>query len=250
MRSIPLAQLPLKKASMLEKSATAGQKPPFYISIESAYKSLNPSNENSMVYFYDIEIGLQFGKKIIINKVTRRYSQIDKFNTLLKKSNVSDSMIGYKLPPKKFHFISSPIKKKKSILNFLYEFSQLWSLDFSDQSQKQVHQSSSQSHLNKPPLYSSDHSPSSSSDILLNKDSNISEAELQEKKFIEERQDGLQKYFESLSLIRGIVGLECFQVFFGIDSLAESQNEKDKETSPNASTNLSIEKTRQYMNLM
>lgn len=248
MRSIPLAQLPLKKVAMLEKSATAGEKPPFYIFIESAYKSLNPANENSMVYFYDIEIGLQFGKKVVINKVVRRYSQIDKFNTLLKKSNVSDNMIRYKLPPKKFHYISSPLKKKKSALDFLYEFSQLWSFDFSDQSQKNTN--SSQGESNKPSMHSSDHSPSSSSEIVLNKNTNISEAELQEKKFIEERQCGLQKYFESLSLIPGIVSLECFQIFFGIESLAESQNEKDKETSPNASTSLSIEKARQYMNLM
>ncbi|KAK8860677.1 hypothetical protein M9Y10_012342 [Tritrichomonas musculus] len=246
MRSIPLAQLPLKKASMLEKSATAGQKPPFYISVENAYKSVNPNKDSSMVYFYDIEIGLQFGKKVLINKITRRYSQIDRFNTLLKKSNVSDDMILHKLPPKKLHFVSSPLKKKRSGFHFLYEFSQLWSLDFSN------NQNSNQNGMKKSPSYPTERSPSSSSDIVLNKDSNnvSSDAEIQEKKFISERQAGLQKYFESLSLIPGIVVLECFQVFFGIDSLAENQNKNDHESSPNASTNLSIEKTRQYMNLM
>ena len=164
-------------------------------------------------------------------------------------------MIRHKLPPKKIHFVSSPLKKKKSIRNFLYEFSQLWSLDFSSnhQNSKQMGPSASQDYLNKPSLYSADRSPSSSGEIALNTDSknmNFSEAEIQEKKFIEERLIGLQKYFESLSLIPGIVVLECFQVFFGIESLAESQNENDRDTSPNASTNLSIEKTRQYMNLM
>ncbi|OHT00429.1 PX domain containing protein [Tritrichomonas foetus] len=157
MNKIPIALLPINKGALLEKCRC---KPAFYISIENSYLE-----KNEKVVFYDIEVGIQFGTDILLKKITRRYSQMDRFNRLIKKSIPRNTRIE-KIPPKKWFGNRTP-------------------------------------------------------------------------DFIRQRTKGLQTYFAGLADIPQIVSLECFQVFFDIDSLAEG-NKKSA----------TAEKTRRYLNIM
>ena len=141
---IPLALIPLKKMSMLEKSASS---PPFFLTIEKFFLE-----ESENVIFYEIEIGIQFGNEVLLQRITRRFSQIFRFNHLLKQA----------LPKYLYNKIAC-MPPKKWFGNTKFDF-------------------------------------------------------------VKGRCQSLQKYFSMLGVISEIMKLECFQVFFGIDSYAENPN--------------------------
>lgn len=86
----PLPLLTINKLALLEKSTST---PPFYILIEG-------TNVVSDVVYYDIEICFQDDKNAVLNRVTRRFSQIEKFHQALKKA-VEPKIKLPKIPPKK-----------------------------------------------------------------------------------------------------------------------------------------------------
>lgn len=104
---IPLPLLTINKLALLEKSTST---PPFYILIEG-------TNVVSDVVFYEIEICFQDDKNAVLNRVTRRFSQIEKFHQALKK--VLEPKIKLpKIPPKKIFGTTSAefIQERKDAL--------------------------------------------------------------------------------------------------------------------------------------
>ena len=87
---IPLPLLTINKLALLEKSTNT---PPFYILTEG-------TNVVNDVVYYEIEICLQDDKNAVLNRVTRRFSQIEKFHQALKKA-LEPKIKLPKIPPKK-----------------------------------------------------------------------------------------------------------------------------------------------------
>ena len=110
---IPLPLLTINKLALLEKSTNT---PPFYILIEG-------TNVINDVVFYDIELCLQDDKNAVLNRITRRFSQIEKFHQAIKK--VLEPKIKLpKLPPKKIFGTTNAdfIKERKDALQAYFNF--------------------------------------------------------------------------------------------------------------------------------
>lgn len=110
---IPLPLLTINKLALLEKSTNT---PPFYILIEG-------TNVVNDVVFYDIELCLQDDKNAVLNRITRRFSQIEKFHQAIKK--VLEPKIKLpKLPPKKIFGTTNAdfIKERKDALQAYFNF--------------------------------------------------------------------------------------------------------------------------------
>lgn len=153
MQKLPFAFLPLKKVELLERSVHSGQKLPLYISLEKAYQAKEESTQQ-LRNFYEIEIGLQFGKTILINTISRRHSQINNFNYLLEKSIAHESMIKHKPPPKRWKLSTASTFKSNPFCNYIYAFSQLWTLDFNLDKKRSVSQDSNTSNDHSSPSLS------------------------------------------------------------------------------------------------
>ncbi|OHT14737.1 PX domain containing protein [Tritrichomonas foetus] len=121
---IPLPLLTINKVALLEKSIN---NPPFYILIEGTQLDQN-------VVYYDIELCLQDDKTALLNRTKRRFSQIEKFHQLLKKS-VDPKVVLPKIPPKKLfgntseEFINERKEALQQYFNILPSIPGIFSLD-------------------------------------------------------------------------------------------------------------------------
>ena len=109
---IPIPRLSINKLGLLEKSTSD---PRFYVLIESG-------NVVDDVVYYEIEICIQQENSVVLNRITRRYSQIEKFHQVLKKSLDSKTVLP-KLPPKKLFGNTNAefVKERKEALQMYFD---------------------------------------------------------------------------------------------------------------------------------
>lgn len=95
MESNTLSNLVQLKKSQFHQSLN---KVPFYVSVESF--NIDPS---SKVCYYELEIGFLHGNTVKFKTITRRYSQLENLDKILRKNPNFSSILG-NFPPKKYFF--------------------------------------------------------------------------------------------------------------------------------------------------
>lgn len=95
MSSVSLLSLTQSKRSQLHQSAS---KTPFFVHIAS-YETKNDEG----VTYYSIELGIRGNESVTIHKVTKRYSQIEKFDKIVRKNVINNTLLNA-FPPKRFLF--------------------------------------------------------------------------------------------------------------------------------------------------